>query len=148
MQTPDNIKKAINDFVEGCKSRFGQNLVSVVLFGSVARGTAKKYSDIDLVLVIDGLPRRRLDREDIVMDIILDVLKKYHIRISPVLLESTELSTKNLNPLIYGILTGYNVLYDPKGFWSRFLTKIKPIILKNKPIYIEDKKRWQIAHMI
>jgi len=148
MLNPDNIKKAINDFVEGCKFRFGQNLVSVVLFGSAARGTAKKYSDIDLVLVIDGLPRRRLDREDIVMDIILDVLKKYHIRISPVLLESTEISTKNLNPLIYGILTGYDVLYDPKGFWSSFLTKIKPIILKNKPIYIEDKKRWQIAHMI
>ncbi len=148
MQNPDNIKKAVNEFVECCKSRFSQNLVSVILFGSVARGTAQKYSDVDILVIIDELPKRRLDREDIVIDLILDILKKYHIRISPMLLESTELSTKNLNPLIYGILTGYNVLYDPQNFWSDFLTKIKPTILKNKPVYIEGKKRWEIAHAI
>ena len=148
MYNQDNIKKAVNEFVEGCISRFGQDLVSVILFGSVARRTAKKYSDIDILVVIDELPKRRLDREEVVADIILGVLKKYHIRISPMLLESTELSTKNLNPLIYGILTGYTVLYDPQNFWSKFLTKIKPIILKNKPVYIEGKKRWQMAHAI
>ncbi len=37
-------------------------LVSIVLFGSVARRQARPTSDIDLVLVADGLPRRLADR--------------------------------------------------------------------------------------
>ena len=41
---------------------FGEGLVSIVLFGSVARQQARPTSDIDLVLVADGLPRRLADR--------------------------------------------------------------------------------------
>ena len=37
---------------------FGHRLVSIVLFGSVARRKARATSDVDLVLVADGLPRR------------------------------------------------------------------------------------------
>jgi predicted nucleotidyltransferase len=40
----------------------GPRLVSIVLFGSVARRQAGPASDIDLVLVAEGLPRRRADR--------------------------------------------------------------------------------------
>jgi predicted nucleotidyltransferase len=40
----------------------GDRLVSIVLFGSVARGTARPTSDIDLVIVADGLPRSLADR--------------------------------------------------------------------------------------
>ncbi len=35
---------------------FGSALRSLILFGSLARGTAKEESDIDLLLVADGLP--------------------------------------------------------------------------------------------
>jgi len=40
----------------------GDRLVSIVLFGSVARRQARPTSDIDLVLVADGLPRGLADR--------------------------------------------------------------------------------------
>jgi hypothetical protein len=40
----------------------GNRLVSVVLFGPVARRQARPTSDIDLVLVADGLPRRLAER--------------------------------------------------------------------------------------
>jgi hypothetical protein len=42
--------------------RFGDQLVSVVLFGSVARGQAREPSNIDLLLVARGLPRSLRDR--------------------------------------------------------------------------------------
>ena len=35
-------EKAINEFVKECKKKFGENLISVVLFGSVARETATR----------------------------------------------------------------------------------------------------------
>jgi hypothetical protein len=40
----------------------GESLVSLVLFGSVARGEAGEASDIDLVVVADGFPRSLADR--------------------------------------------------------------------------------------
>jgi UTP:GlnB (protein PII) uridylyltransferase len=39
-----------------------ERLVSLVLFGSVARGRACPTSDIDLLLVAEGLPRSLADR--------------------------------------------------------------------------------------
>jgi predicted nucleotidyltransferase len=40
----------------------GDRLISIVLFGSVARNQARATSDIDLVLVAQGLPRALADR--------------------------------------------------------------------------------------
>ena len=39
-----------------------ERLVSLVLFGSVARGHARADSDIDLLVVAEGFPRRLADR--------------------------------------------------------------------------------------
>ncbi len=47
---------------EAARRRLGEALVSVVLFGSVARGEADRDSDIDLLLVVEGLPRGRFAR--------------------------------------------------------------------------------------
>lgn len=40
----------------------GDDLVSVVLFGSVARGEARPDSDIDLIVVVSELPPGRFAR--------------------------------------------------------------------------------------
>ncbi|MCI0371788.1 MAG: nucleotidyltransferase domain-containing protein [candidate division NC10 bacterium] len=48
--------------VETLRAAFGERLVSVVLFGSHARGEAKPESDVDIFLVVKGLPNSPLDR--------------------------------------------------------------------------------------
>lgn len=48
--------------VEVLRTTFGDRLVSVVLFGSHARGDATPESDVDIFLVIRGLPASPLDR--------------------------------------------------------------------------------------
>lgn len=40
----------------------GSRLVSLVLFGSVARGQARPTSDIDLLVVVEGWPRSLVER--------------------------------------------------------------------------------------
>jgi len=45
------------EYVELVKEHFGDRLVSLCFFGSVVRGEASPDSDIDALVVADGLPR-------------------------------------------------------------------------------------------
>lgn len=47
----------------------GDALVSVVLFGSVARGEAREESDIDVLVIADGFPRSLRERRQLLLDI-------------------------------------------------------------------------------
>jgi hypothetical protein len=45
-----------------CKEHYGKRLISLVVFGSVGRGTPRPDSDIDLLLVVKDLPDGRMAR--------------------------------------------------------------------------------------
>ncbi|PKP56357.1 MAG: hypothetical protein CVT88_10285 [Candidatus Altiarchaeales archaeon HGW-Altiarchaeales-1] len=144
----DKFSQILEEFTEECRNSFGNKLISIILFGSYARRTYTEYSDIDLLVVADGLPKDRIARHKILNDVKLKFIYKYHIRISPIFIEPCDLSVKNINPLIYGILTGYRVLYDSGNSWNTFTAKIKPKIYEKKPVYIEGEQQWKIAEMI
>jgi len=46
-------EEMIEDYIERLKRL---NVRSIVLFGSVARGDAKRYSDVDVLVIASGLP--------------------------------------------------------------------------------------------
>ena len=72
---------------------FDDDLVSVVLYGSVARGEAERDSDIDLIIIVRNLPKSRFKRQDLFMEVeeglepLLRELEKegYNIDFSPIL---------------------------------------------------------------
>jgi len=142
-------KKPVNEFAKKVIERFGAKVISIVLFGSVARGTSKKTSDVDILIVMRDLPERTIERHSLLVDMEVEFIKKYHISISPVCLSPEDF--KNINPLFYGILVGYKVIYDPDNFWNNFKNRIKPEIIEQNPEYIEtyeNGKRWMIADII
>ena len=105
--------------IEEMKKQFGAELVSVVLFGSQARGTADEHSDIDLVVIADGVPSDWRRQGDIINGIVksLDSIR------SPVsiILKSPEVvkaSLSTVQPLLFGILKSYKVLYDREDFFE------------------------------
>ncbi|PKP56276.1 MAG: hypothetical protein CVT89_06495 [Candidatus Altiarchaeales archaeon HGW-Altiarchaeales-2] len=121
----DKFSQILEEFTEECRNSFGNKLISIIL-----------------------LPKDRIARHKILNDVKLKFIYKYHIRISPIFIEPCDLSVKNINPLIYGILTGYRVLYDSGNSWNTFTAKIKPKIYEKKPVYIEGEQQWKIAEMI
>jgi len=149
-QIDKNKQKAIDKFIKKLEERFGERLVSVVLFGSVARGSTRKESDIDLLLVIRNLPSDMWERDKLVEDITMDILHTFHEDICPILVDpkSLEKGMRIQNPLFYGMMLGYKVLYDRNNFFKRSLDILKWEIKKSDPMYVEGGKIWKLAQIV
>ncbi|MFO8132726.1 MAG: nucleotidyltransferase domain-containing protein [Thermoplasmatota archaeon] len=49
-------RKTVEAFVAEAKKRLSENLVDILMYGSVARGTAGPESDIDLIIIVQDNP--------------------------------------------------------------------------------------------
>lgn len=65
----------INDLVDGLLRIFSNNLASIILYGSVARGTDTSESDIDIAVILKEKPD--VGAMDSVVDFAVDMDMKY-----------------------------------------------------------------------
>ena len=148
---PVKVKRALDEFVEACKEKFGEGLVSVVLFGSYARGNWKRYSDVDLLVVVRKLPRSVWERDKLLESVTWDIFLKHGEDLQPILTTESELreAMKACNPIFFGILLGYRVIYDPERFFERSLKSLVfPTIIKKRPIFVYGGKRWDLEKVV
>lgn len=124
------LKSLASTYVEALKQQMGERLVAAVLFGSVARGEAGSYSDIDLLLVLEGLPRGRLERQKVLeeadwrVEPELQALRARGIYadISPVL--KTPEEAAHIVPLYLDMVEDAIILYEREGFFSTVLQRL------------------------
>jgi len=110
---------------------FNDKLISVVVFGSVARGTPRRDSDLDLLIIAEDLPRHRLRRTEIYLkaeeklDPLLEKLMKqgYVISISPII--KTREEAMNISPLYLDMVEDAIIVYDKDGFFQEILDKLR-----------------------
>jgi|SRR5690554_46560 len=73
--------ESFNNFLpnirEACYQVYGENLITLAVFGSVARGTPNPLSDIDLLLIARRLPSGRLAGSLLFLDMIDDMIILY-----------------------------------------------------------------------
>jgi len=149
MKIPENVELAIKEFVEACKKKFKDDLVSIVLFGSYARGNFKETSDVDLLVIVKKLPESVWERDKLIKEILWKILLEKHVRISPIIVEPEEIKmhAKWPNPLFYGILLGYRILFG-KEFFESIMDIVRERIKIKDPIYIEGDKEWKIKELV
>jgi len=130
-------KSIEHKIIEVIEKQFGNRLVSVVLFGSQARGTADKHSDIDLVVIVEGIPSDWRKQREIINKLTMSS-GLIHLPVS-IILKSPDVVKASLDivqPLLFGILKSYEVLYDPGNF---FETQAK--------IYRRHMQEWDVQEI-
>jgi predicted nucleotidyltransferase len=138
-------KKALKEFIEACKKKLGENLISIVLFGSRVKGYAREDSDYDLLIIARNLPDIK-ERFNLLEKEESEIWDKYKIKISSLLFEEEEIFFP-VNPLLFGVLSGYKVLFGEESF-KRNLQQAKAWIEEMNPIYVEGEKEWRIKELI
>lgn len=126
------------------KSFYGDRLVSFVVFGSVARETYRFDSDIDLLIIAEGLPKGRMKRvaqfltvEDRI-ETFLESLRKEGMNtyISPVF--KTPEEAEMGSPLFLDMVEDASILFDRNGFFSKVLER-----LRNRLKELGAKRVWK-----
>jgi uncharacterized protein len=119
---PAEIAGELERFVEAARSRWSQDLVGVVLFGSWARGEARPESDIDVLVICRAFPKSRLDRHMELFEVAKGVSRQFAARVSIVPLTPEE--ARETKPFYLGMLTACTILYDAGDFFRTLLRRL------------------------
>ncbi len=123
--------EVLRRLVEALQAHYGSRLVSVAVFGSVARGTQREDSDIDFLIVARDLPDGRMAR----IDDFLAVERSMEgslapprpellpIALSPVLKTPQEAAAGS--PLFLDMVEDARILYDEDGFFAGHLERLR-----------------------
>lgn len=124
------LRAAAERYTDLLRDAFGPRLVSVVLFGSVARGEARPDSDIDLLVVVEDLADgrfarlRSLEPVDRAFQPDLVRLRAAGLtpQVVPVLKSRVEAAT--IVPLYLDLVEDGRLLYDRDGFFRSVLDRL------------------------
>ncbi|MCC6014885.1 MAG: nucleotidyltransferase domain-containing protein [Desulfurococcaceae archaeon] len=108
----------------------GDRLVSVAVFGSVARGEAREGSDVDLLIVVRGLPRSRFrsleifeEAERAVEPLVEEPWSRgYYVDFSPIILDVEEAGRHR--PVYLDMVVDAVIVYDRDNFLRGVLDEL------------------------
>lgn len=117
--------------VDACRAHYGNRLVSVAVFGSVGRGTPRHDSDLDFLILAEGLPAGRMRRSDdfaAVETILAPALARAADAgiaplLSPVIKTPEEASQGS--PLFLDMIDDARVLFDRDNVLRKVLLKLR-----------------------
>lgn len=131
-EVPPIVLKILRKFANFLKETFDDNFISMALFGSVARGNWYKGSDMDVLIIIDGLASRPMKKYELLAPLLnkLRALNDYK--------QLYEMGIFGINPVIYSS-EGVNklprflfdftkdalIIYDCDNFLKNILAKLK-----------------------
>ncbi len=112
---------ALKKIGESLPKCFGENLLSLVVFGSVAKETFSPESDIDLLVILEDFKSKR--EEYVRLFECLEELKK----VNPIILNKEQLRES----LWFLWDCKFIILYDKEGFFDSFVERLKEFLRKN-----------------
>ena len=121
----------LQPLLEAVRTHYGERLISVVLFGSVARESAGPGSDVDILIVADPLPQGRLKRVaefEVVESALAGPLAELardgmDVLLSPVFKTSEEVRLGS--PLFLDMVREGRILFDRDDFMHKYLEALR-----------------------
>ena len=135
--------KVLDTIIERCKATLGENLVSIILFGSLARGLEDNRSDIDILLVVNEDVT-----DDFLKDIRIAILLTYSVKLDMICMSKQDVidNFEYFSPLFLSFVLGISIVVDD-GFFEKeydtFLHRLKEETIT----YVERGKIWNLQEI-
>jgi hypothetical protein len=134
-------RSALRAAAEAWTGQMGDRLISLVLFGSVARGQAGASSDIDLLVVAEGFPRSLRDRRRPLLEEWERVRAANGLASIPwnLVPKSVE-EARYHSPLYLDVVEDGVLILDRGGFFAAVLAEMRQRMraLGSRRVFLED----------
>ena len=117
------LEQDIRRFQAALEARFGDDLITLAVFGSQVQGRETDESDLDLLVVIRGLPRQRFARRRLVSPVVHAVSPSFAETAALILLTPEEAAT--VKPFYLGFLDGHRLPFDRDAFFRGVLDRLE-----------------------
>lgn len=145
-------RSLIKDLLNTLFLIFKEDLVSLIVYGSVARGQMRKDSDVDLLIIAENLPISRFERiamfnraEELVEKSLSELWKKgYYVTLSPIIKTIEE--AKRISPLYLDMVDECIIVYDKNSFFKKILERLskKLMELGAERVWVGRKWYWRL----
>ncbi|VVB97868.1 Nucleotidyltransferase domain protein [uncultured archaeon] len=136
----------ILELIDLLKQKFNQDLLAVVLFGSVVKGNFTTTSDIDVLVVCETLIKDWRARDKMTLELTEDIELKYATSIHLNLVSKDEIShaIDSVSPLMLEIYEANQIIYEKDNFFTQLLNSFGRNLKSLHAIKIE-KGVWKIS---
>lgn len=122
------LRLLLGTVIRRLQDRFGDDLQSVVLFGSQARGEASAGSDLDLLVIVPNLPQEWRDVfavEDELAGIGTEIGHRLDIRLFEP--KAVSHAVTWTTPLMLEVFDAHQVLFDRDGFFGAEIKRFSAV---------------------
>lgn len=137
----------LKQLVQDLKSRFKENLVSIILFGSHARAQSKKYSDIDLLVILNEINLNSIAKSELEFELCWAWQEKFNVKIDLLLLSSQDAldNFRVHSPLFSTLALGVKIYYDKDEFFTRHFSSFLQQLKNQKYYYTDSVTTWDLS---
>lgn len=139
LRVDERFREVIEYALSELERLLGDDLISVVLFGSVARGDFREGSDIDILVVARSFPKSYSRRISLLVPIAEGARRRvpeHPIQFYPLRVDEAS----KTRPIYLDLLTDSVILYDRDGFMQGVLRDLSERLAKlgAKKVRLED----------
>jgi len=134
MNLKNKVQIILEELNKLVRNHYKDDLISLIVFGSIGRGTFREDSDIDLLIIANNLPNGRIKRINHFMTVeekmesLLKSLELNQMYLSTII-KSPEEAIKG-SPLFLDMIEDGIILYDKDNFFKDILNKLKENLQK------------------
>lgn len=135
----------LSELIYVLKQKFNQDLLAVVLFGSIVKGSFTSSSDIDVLVVCEKPVKDWRERDRMILELAENIELKYTTPIHLNLVSKDEVTRaiESIHPLMLEIYEANEIIYEKDNFFTQLLKSFEANLNRWRATKI-DKGVWKI----